>query len=171
MASVEFHSKLMNLQHNMLSFALMLTSNRKNAYDLVQDTTLRAINEEAAISEGGNFKGWMFSLMRSIFMSSYRKQRTRAAVSVAKKQPKAVTYNISVSHVEALGRPEGSVSEKQLFAIIADFSEEYRVPFSMHLTGYRYEEIATHLGITEREVRNRVTIARRKMQSQLADYR
>ena len=40
MATKEFEAKLMGLQSNLLNFAYMLTSNRDNAYDLLQDTTL-----------------------------------------------------------------------------------------------------------------------------------
>ncbi len=42
MGTQEFQNKLMSLQGNLLNFAYMLTSNRDNAYDLLQDTTLKA---------------------------------------------------------------------------------------------------------------------------------
>ena len=46
MGSDKFQSKLMDLQSNMLNFAYMLTSNRDDAYDLLQDTTLKALDNE-----------------------------------------------------------------------------------------------------------------------------
>ena len=46
MASSKFQSNLMDLQANMLNFAYMLTSNRDDAYDLLQDTTLKALDNE-----------------------------------------------------------------------------------------------------------------------------
>lgn len=62
MASVKFQSNLMNLQGNLLNFAYMLTSNRDDAYDLLQDTTLKALDNEEKYSEGTNFKGWVLPL-------------------------------------------------------------------------------------------------------------
>ena len=47
MGTQEFQDKLMSLQGNLLNFAYMLTSNRDNAYDLLQDTTLKALDNES----------------------------------------------------------------------------------------------------------------------------
>ena len=47
MGTQEFQNKLMSLQSNLLNFAYMLTSNRDNAYDLLQDTTLKALDNES----------------------------------------------------------------------------------------------------------------------------
>ena len=58
MGSAKFQSKLMDLQSNMLNFAYMLTSNRDDAYDLLQDTTLKALDSEDKFTEDANFKGW-----------------------------------------------------------------------------------------------------------------
>ena len=41
-----FEANLMNLQSNLLNFAYMLTSNRDDAYDLLQDTTLKALDNQ-----------------------------------------------------------------------------------------------------------------------------
>ena len=51
MGSDKFQSKLMDLQSNMLNFAYMLTSNRDDAYDLLQDTTLKALDNEEKFAE------------------------------------------------------------------------------------------------------------------------
>ena len=46
MSSAKFQTNLMNLQNNLLNFAYMLTSNREDAYELLQDTTLKALDNE-----------------------------------------------------------------------------------------------------------------------------
>ena len=43
MSSKNFQTKLLSLQGNLLNFAYLLTSNRDDAYDLLQDTTLKAL--------------------------------------------------------------------------------------------------------------------------------
>ncbi len=69
MATKEFQTKLMGLQANLLNFAYMLTSNRDNAYDLLQDTTLKALDNESKYVENTNFKGWVFTIMSNIFIN------------------------------------------------------------------------------------------------------
>ena len=64
--SKNFETKLIALQSNMLNFAYQLTSNRDDAYDLLQDTTLKALDNEDKYVENTNFKGWVFTIMRNI---------------------------------------------------------------------------------------------------------
>ena len=73
MATSAFQTRLMDLQANMLNFAYMLTSNRDDAYDLLQDTTLKALDNEDKYAEGTNFKGWVFTIMRNLFINNYRR--------------------------------------------------------------------------------------------------
>ena len=47
--SANFENKLLSLQSNLLNFAYLLTSNRDDAYDLLQDTTLKALDNEDKI--------------------------------------------------------------------------------------------------------------------------
>lgn len=71
--SQNFQTKLLDLQSNLLNFAYLLTSNRDDAYDLLQDTTLKALDNEDKYVENVNFKGWVFTIMRNIFINNYRK--------------------------------------------------------------------------------------------------
>ena len=61
MSSKNFQTKLLDLQDNLLNFAYLLTSNRDDAYDLLQDTTLKALDNEDKYVENVNFKGWAVS--------------------------------------------------------------------------------------------------------------
>ena len=70
MSSQNFQTKLLSLQSNLLNFAYMLTSNRDDAYDLLQDTTLKALDNEDKYVDNVNFKGWVFTIMRNISITS-----------------------------------------------------------------------------------------------------
>ena len=59
MGSSNFQTKLLSLQSNLLNFAYILTSNRDDAYDLLQDTTLKALDNEDKYVDNVNFKGWV----------------------------------------------------------------------------------------------------------------
>ena len=77
MASKSFINNLTALQANLLNFAYMLTSNRDDAYDLLQDTMVKALDNEEKYAEGTNFKGWVFTIMRNIFINNYRRVSVR----------------------------------------------------------------------------------------------
>ena len=80
MESNNFQSNLMKLQGNLLNFAYMLTSNRDDAYDLLQDTTLKALDNKDKYVDNTNFKGWVFTIMRNIFINNYRRVARAATV-------------------------------------------------------------------------------------------
>lgn len=52
-----FKDRLIGLQSNLLSFAYQLTTNREQAQDLLQDTTLKALDNEDKYVDNVNFKG------------------------------------------------------------------------------------------------------------------
>ena len=72
MSSKAFEAKLLAIQDNLLNFAYLLTSNRDDACDLLQDTTLKVLDNEDKYIDNTNFKGWVFTIMRNIFINNYR---------------------------------------------------------------------------------------------------
>ena len=46
MNALQFQKKLLSMQENMMNFALMLTANRDDAQDLMQDTTLKVLDNQ-----------------------------------------------------------------------------------------------------------------------------
>lgn len=167
MATKEFQTKLMGLQANLLNFAYMLTSNRDNAYDLLQDTTLKALDNESKYVENTNFKGWVFTIMRNIFINNYRRV-SRSATVVDQTED---LYHLNLSQDSGLETPEGSYAASEITAAINSFSDDYRIPFSMHVAGYKYNEIAEKMNLPLGTVKSRIFFARKKLQDQFADYR
>ena len=167
MANKEFESKLMSLQGNLLNFAYMLTSDRDNAYDLLQDTTMKALDNESKYVDNTNFKGWVFTIMRNIFINNYRRSvRSQTVVDQTED-----LYHLNLSQDSGLESPEGSYGAGEITAAIDSFPEEYRVPFSMHVAGYKYNEIAERMGLPLGTVKSRIFFARKKLQAQFKDYR
>ncbi|WP_289773139.1 RNA polymerase sigma factor [uncultured Duncaniella sp.] len=157
----------MSLQGNLLNFAYMLTSDRDNAYDLLQDTTLKALDNESKYVDNTNFKGWVFTIMRNIFINNYRRSvRSQTVVDQTED-----LYHLNLSQDSGLESPEGSYGAGEITAAIDSFPEEYRVPFSMHVAGYKYNEIAERMGLPLGTVKSRIFFARKKLQAQFKDYR
>lgn len=55
--------------------------------------------------------------------------------------------------------------------MIASFSDEYRQPFTLYISGYRYAEIAQRMKLPLGTVKSRIHQARIKLQALLADMR
>lgn len=167
MGTQEFQNKLMSLQSNLLNFAYMLTSNRDNAYDLLQDTTLKALDNESKYVDNTNFKGWVFTIMRNIFINNYRRGARAATVTDTTDN----LHHLNLSQDSGLETPEGSFAASEITDAINSFSDEYRVPFSMHVAGYKYNEIAEKMNLPLGTVKSRIFFARQRLQQTLKDYR
>ena len=166
MASANFVSNLTALQSNLLNFAYMLTSNRDDAYDLLQDTLLKAMDNEDKYAEGTNFKGWVFTIMRNTFINNYR--RNSRAATVVDTTDNLYLLNLGESAAES---PEESYGAAEITKAINEFSDDYRIPFSMHVAGYKYNEIAEKMDLPLGTVKSRIFFARKKLQERFSDYR
>ena len=167
MGTTNLQSRLMSLQSNMLNFAYMLTSNRYDAYDLLQDTTLKVLDNQDKYTENTNFKGWVFTIMRNIFINNYRRV-VRSATVVDQTED---LYHLNISQDSGLETPEGSYATSEISAAIAEFPEKYRVPFTLHVQGYKYNEIADEMGLPLGTIKSRIFFARQELQKRFADYR
>ncbi len=90
-------------------YAMVLTRNHAEAEDLVQETYVRAIQAMGRLREGSNVKGWLFTILRNIWLNQLRKLRNGpqlveiegedgAANSIA--EPSKDSYEIYVSKME-----------------------------------------------------------------------
>lgn len=162
-----FQTNLMNLQSNLLNFAFKLTSNRDDAYDLLQDTTLKALDNQDKYAENTNFKAWVMTIMRNLFINNYRRSVRNATVVDTTDN----LYHLNLSQDSGFESPEDSYGASEITEAISEFSDEYRIPFSMHVAGYKYNEIAEKMNLPLGTVKSRIFFARKKLQERFADYR
>lgn len=167
MGTNAFQDNLTKLQGNLLSFAHKLTSNRDDAYDLLKDTTLKALDNEDKYAANTNFKGWVFTIMRNLFINNYR--RTARAATIVDTTDNL--YHLNLSQDSGLESPEESYGAQEITSAISEFSDEYRIPFSMHVAGYKYSEIAEEMGLPIGTVKSRIFFARKKLQERFSSYR
>ena len=161
-----FKNRLIGLQGNLLSFAYQLTSNREQAEDLLQDTTLKALDNEEKYVDNVNFQGWLFTIMRNIFINNYR-QTVRKSTVIDQTED---LYHLNISQDSGLDTPEGSFAVKEISSALNSFSDEYRIPFNMFVAGYKYNEIAEKMNLPLGTVKSRIFFARKRLREQLKDY-
>ena len=162
-----FQTRLLGLQNNLLNFAYQLTANREQAQDLLQDTTLKALDNEDKYVDNVNFKGWIFTIMRNIFINNYR-QNARKATVIDQTED---LYHLNISQDSGLSTPEGSYAVKEISLALNSFSDDYRIPFNIFVAGYKYNEIAEKMNLPLGTVKSRIFFARKTLREQLKDYR
>ncbi len=167
MSQIDFKKNLLEIQDELLRYALKLTCNREEANDLLQETTLKALDNEARYSEDTNFKGWAYTIMYNIFINNYRKN-AREQLIVDNTDQYYITN--SVHDVEG-DNTESSYDMKEIRRIVNSLESEYRAPFSLHILGYKYKEIAEKLNMPIGTVKSRIYFTRQKLQAELKDFR
>ena len=160
-----FRNKLLGLQDYMMNFALTLTADREDAMDLTQETSLRVLDNLEKYTDNRNFKGWVLTVMRNIFINNYRRVLRSQTV---------VEQDIDLYHLEAttessIETPESACRLQEITNAIGELNDELRVPFTMYVSGYRYNEIADALGIPLGTVKSRIFFARQALKTKIEE--
>lgn len=167
MNALQFQKKLLSLQENMMNFALTLTANRNDAQDLMQDTTLKVLDNQEKFVDNVNFKGWVLTIMRNIFINNYHKiVRTQTVVD-----QDIDLHNLDIMNDSGFDNPDGAYQIQEITSAIESLNEELKVPFSMFVSGYKYNEIAEALDVPLGTVKSRIFFARQELKKKLKDFR
>ena len=167
MRTDNFAQNLLSLQPELLNFAYKLTADHEEANDLLQETSLKALDNEDKYTDETNFKGWIYTIMRNIFINNYRKTlRDQTYVDTTDNQ-----YFLNQGFDIEVDSTEVAYDLKEIRHIVNGLSKEYRVPFAMYVSGFKYREIADRLGLPLGTVKSRIYITRQKLQQDLKDFR
>ncbi len=81
MVREDFETLTLKYMDSLYYFALTLTRDKEYAEDLVQETYLRAHRFYHQYQNGTNYKAWLFTLMRNIFINDYHKRAKEISLS------------------------------------------------------------------------------------------
>ena len=85
----------------------------------------------------------MYTIMRNIFINNYRKiVRDQTFVDHTDN-----LYHLSMPQDSGFDSTEGAYDMKEIHRIVGLLPKEYRIPFAMHVSGFKYREIAEKLGL------------------------
>ena len=165
MSTLEFNDALIGIENNLKSFALSFTRNKEDASDLTQETMLKAIVYRNYYTPQTNFKAWVFTIMRNLFINQYRRKVKSKTIFDNSKDLFLISN--SAGHEETALE---IISEKEIKSKIRTLGDEYKAPFEMHFQGFKYKEIADELNIPIGTVKSRIFIARKKLMECLPDF-
>lgn len=150
-----------------MNFALMLTANRDDAQDLLQDTALKVLDNQDKFVDNVNFKGWVLTVMRNIFINNYHKVvRVQTVVDSS-----VDLYNLDVVNDAGFDSPDKAYNIQEITKVINALNDDLKMPFSMFVSGYKYNEIADKLNLPLGTVKSRIFFARQELQKKLQDFR
>lgn len=165
MSTLEFNDALIRLESYLKSFAMTFTRNREDANDLTQETMLKAMSYRDHYTPQTNFKAWVFTIMRNIFINQYRR-KVKSGTIFDHSTDLYLVNNAAENRNQVNNHLLGIELKKQIGLL----SDEYKRPFEMHHHGFKYKEIADELNIPIGTVKSRIFIARKKLMELLPDY-
>jgi RNA polymerase sigma-70 factor, ECF subfamily len=136
------------------AFAISLCGNVDRADDLVQETLLRALSHIDQFEPGTNMPAWLFTILRNLFRSDYRKRRREVE-------------DDDGSYAETLkSQPEqsGRLEFDELPAALAKLPADQREALILvGASGLSYEEAAQICGCPIGTIKSRVNRARGRL--------
>jgi len=141
------------------AFAISLSGNVDRADDLVQETLLRAMANIDSFQPGTNMSAWLFTILRNLFRSDYRKRRREVEDTDG-------SYAESLkSHPEQYGRVEFEEFRRALGQLPSDQREALIL---VGASGFSYEEAASICECAVGTIKSRVNRARTRLSELLA---
>lgn len=144
--------------------AFRMTLNSHDAEDLVQETTLRAYRFFYKFKTGTNFKAWILTILRNLYINEYRKKT---------KEPQKVEFE-KVENFISL--PEVSGLQEEIFCETIKSSmnklpEELRVTLTLfYVEDLSYKEIAEIMDVPIGTVMSRLYTARQILKKQISTF-
>ncbi len=166
MSTVEFYSKIDLITASLNSFAFNLTKSTEDAQDLFQETAFRALNNKDKFRVGTNFKAWMFTIMKNIFINNYRKKvKSNTIID----RTENLFYLNSGTNV-IFNNAESNILMEELGAMIDELDETIKTPFLLHFEGYKYQEIADELELPLGTIKSRIFFARKALKAAILGH-
>lgn len=156
-----FEENLFQCLDSLYNFAYSLTRNREEAEDLVQEAALRGFNAYHKFAAGTNFKAWIFTILRNIYINQYRKKS---------REPVKVNYEEVENFINL---PDFTGLEEELFSealqqSLNQLPEELRAALILfYIEELSYKEIAGVMKCPVGTVMSRLFMARQCMKKKM----
>lgn len=166
MSTIEFNTLLVSNRTFLKGFALGFTRDMEDAEDLIQDTMVKALRYKNNFKEGTNIKGWLYTIMRNIFINNYKRKKFQNTIlDTTDNQFYLNSGSMQEDTVTSV------INEKDIHDAIGRLKGEFRIPFTMFMEGFHYDEIAEELDIPMGTVKSRIFHARKKLGAELKAFK
>ena len=174
----EFESTALPFMGGLYNAALRLTRGSDDASDLVQETYLRAYRTFDSFEPGTNCRGWLLTILYSVFYSQYQKARRQPApVSIDDLEARFQHYLASPDDAgEAAATlpvtgTSGIRMNSEVAVALDHLPEDFRAAvLFVDVEGLSYDEAAMVLKCPVGTVRSRLHRGRRLLFASLQQY-
>src|SRR5437879_12457667 len=140
--------------HNLMSFSFLLCSNVYRADDFVQQTLLRSMSNIDSFQPGTNMSAWLFTILRNLFRSEYRKRRREVEDGDGRLAGNLKSQPEQPSHLEF----------EEFRTALAQLPPDQREALVLvGASGFSYEEAAQICGSAIGTIKSRVNRARMRL--------
>lgn len=157
---------LIGNQEEMYQWAYRLTRNYDDAQDLLQSTLLCALKSVGMYTEENNISGWLYTIMRNIFFNT-----TRHSGRCCCMEKEDIERMMQLGENALNDNAEIAFDMSDIQRAIDTLDRPYKIPMSLYLSGYEYQEIAEKMGIPLGTVKSRIHASRVQLQETLKDFR
>ncbi|MFT4203001.1 MAG: RNA polymerase sigma factor [Chitinophagaceae bacterium] len=162
---VKFDDMLVSNADFLKPFASKLTRDAELARDLFQETMFRALANKEKYHVGTNIKAWLYTIMRNIFINSYRRKSKHQTLFDGTPN-ESILNNATVVQSDSIAR----ISMKEIKKAIENLPDIFRRPFSLYFEGYKYHEIAHALQEPLGTIKSRIHFARKLLKKTIARF-
>jgi RNA polymerase sigma-70 factor (ECF subfamily) len=154
--------------------ALRYTKNPEDARDLVQDTYLKAFNSFHQFEEGTNLRAWLYRVLTTTFINTYRKDQRRPQLASGELEDWQLAE--AQSHTSDLGKSAEvealeNLPDSDIKRALQEIPEEFRIAvYLADVEGFSYKEIADIVEVPAGTVMSRLHRGRKLLREKLADY-
>ena len=166
MEKEEMTDYLIGNQEEMYQWAYSLTRNYDDAQDLLQSTLLCALKSVGMYTEENNISGWLYTIMRNIFFNT-----TRHSGRCCCMEKEDIEHMMQLGENALNDNVEIAFDMSDIQRAIDTLDRPYKIPMSLYLSGYKYQEIAEKMGIPLGTVKSRIHASRVQLQETLKDFR
>jgi len=169
-----FERDAMQFTNQLYAAALRYTKDPHDAQDLVQDTYAKAFVSFHQFEPGTNLKAWLYRILSTTFINTYRKDQRRPQISDGELEDWQI-YD-AASHTSDQGRSAEDVAldgivDLDVRAALEAMPEEFRMAvYLADVEGFSYKEIADIVGVPAGTVMSRLHRGRKLLRASLADY-
>jgi len=141
------------------AFAISLSGNVDRADDLVQETMLRALANINSFQPGTNLQAWLFTILRNLFRSEYRKRKREVEDVDGRYADSLVSQPAQDSQLEF----------KELRVALGKLPQDQREALILvGASGFSYEEAAAICECAVGTIKSRVNRARHRLANELS---
>jgi RNA polymerase sigma-70 factor (ECF subfamily) len=152
-------------------FAVTLTRNPTESEDLVQETYLRAVRAFGQLMPDSNLKGWLFAIMRNVWLNQLRHSRSGPQFIELDAEEEKMDFP-DASGTDPLSIYLRKIERREVRAAIESLPLLHReIILLRDIEGFSYQQIATILGCPAGTVMSRLGRAREKLRELLGWWR